>query len=538
MKTENTLKLITGSDETEAPKPVEEEVIPVERLADSSSLVKIIEMLEPIQFAGIRKQSVYHRFLKLWESHVHMKLNGTTKPFDFRQLATVSAQDFANQTIPKTVKVADFKVIGSDVIIMTARVIGHPIMFQMGKFFVFDGMRWVPIEEGEFNAFIKFASIRMQVDRMLAPDAAFLELMNKQLASMVIAKPKGMLRNILNFRNGTLEIESSGNATLREHRADDLLHYVLPYDYDPEATCPRWQSFLDEVIPEPGKQDALAEFLGSCFSDVKHEKILFLYGTGANGKSVVMEVVIGLFGSTNIVHNTLEEISDEKGYNRGNLMTALLNYSGEISDKVSPDVLKRLASREPMTGRYVRGKPFEVKDYCRSAFNGNVLPRVKEVSDGFFRRFLIVPFEVTIPMERRDPDLPAKIMTGDLPGIMNWVVSGLQRLLAAKGRFSTSEASERILAHYMEAVSHVAIFVEEFGSTHHGEINSTVLYDAYKAYCETNEFVAVNTKDFSIQLQAAKCRRIKRRSGIHYRLPDVQGAVQAPVAKTEGETAL
>lgn len=219
-------------------------------------------------------------------------------------------------------------------------------------------------------------------------------------------------------------------------------------------------------------------------------------------------------------------------------MTALLNYSGEISEKVSPDVLKRLASREPMTGRYVRGKPFEVKDYCRSAFNGNVLPKVKEASDGYFRRFLIIPFEVTIPKEHRDPDMPAKIMAEDLPGIMNWVISGLQRLLAANGRFSTSEASERILSHYMETVSHVAIFVEEFGSTHHGEIQSTVLYDAYKAFCEVNEFVAVNTKDFSIQLQAAKCERKKRRSGIHYRLPDVQGAVKALEKTSEDETSL
>lgn len=498
---------------------------PVEHFIGNPCLASVIDFLEPIQFVGIRKSSTYGRFLVRWEKHVLEKLAGSTEMFDFSEVIKASVNDFANQAELKAVRQSDYKVISTDIIMKTAEIIGHPIMFQMGHFFVFDGKRWVRFEDAELNGFIKVAGIRMRVDRMIAPDADFIQNMMKQMGSLVMTKPKGMMRNIINFNNGTLEIGFDGSTLLREHRAEDLLHYVLPYDYDPKAPYPSWQMFLDEVIPESGKQLALAEFFGSCFSDVKHEKILMLYGTGANGKSVVMEVVIGLLGKSNVVHNTLEEITDEKGYNRGNLMTALLNFSGEISERVNPDALKRLASREPMNGRYVRGKPFLVRDYCRSAFNCNVLPKVKEASDGYFRRFLIIPFEITIPEDKRDPDLPIKIVATDLPGIMNWVIDGLQRLLKSDGKFTSSAASDRIMVQYKEASINVEIFVREYCEAHRGDILSTVLYDAYKAFCLTNEYTSVNTKDFSIQLQTAKCHRFRRRDGVYYRLPEVQGQV-------------
>jgi putative DNA primase/helicase len=527
MKQEQILRAVPiDHSENVAPQYTPEaDEVPVEQFNGNHCLVRVIDFLEPIQFVGIRKSSTYGKFLVRWEKHVLEKLEGSTEMFDFSEVIKSSVKDFANQAELKAVRQSDYKVISTDIIMKTAEIIGHPIMFQMGHFFVFDGKRWIRFEDAELNGFIKVAGIRMRVDRMVAPDADFIQNMIKQMGSLVMTKPKGMMRNIINFNNGTLEIGSDGKTNLRVHRPEDLLHYVLPYDYDPTASCPSWQSFLDEVIPEIGKQSALAEFFGSCFSDVKHEKILMLYGTGANGKSVVMEVVIGLLGKSNVVHNTLEEITDEKGYNRGNLMTALLNFSGEISDRVNPDALKRLASREPMNGRYVRGKPFIVQDYCRSAFNCNVLPKVKEASDGYFRRFLIIPFEITIPEEKRNPELPFRIIESDLPGIMNWVINGLQRLLKSDGKFTTSAASERIMAQYKEASINVEIFVKDYCASHHGDIASTILYDAYKAFCITNEYTPVNTKEFSIQLQTAKCQRIRRRDGVYYRLPEVQGRV-------------
>jgi putative DNA primase/helicase len=484
-----------------------------EHLQNNAHLGRILEYLEPIEFGSVNKKSVYDTFLNNWSAHVREKLNGKQEPFDFESLSKAIKADGEQKVRDK-----DYKVIASEVILKTADLIGHRLMYQMDKFFVYNGTHWQFVSDAEMNEFIRASGIRMGIDRMLAPDADFIQRMIKQLSTTVTTPVKSMMRDIMNFQNCTLEIHSDGRVVQREHRPTDYLHYTLAYNYDPKATCPKWQQFLDEVIPEPEKQANLAEFLGSCFSNVKHEKILLLYGTGANGKSVVLVVVTDLFGKTNLVHNTLEEITDERGYFRGNLMTALLNFAGEISDKVNPDGLKKLASREPMNGRYVWGRPFEVKDYCRSAFNCNVLPKVKEASDGYFRRFLIIPFEVTIPEDRRDPELPATIIETDLPGIMNWVIAGLQRLLKNNGKFTHSPASESILKQYMESSMNVSLFVQDVIGEQKGDFQSSKLYSEYLQYCSQMEYSPVNTKEFSIQLRKAGLEHTRTKTGVVYRV--------------------
>lgn len=485
-------------------------------VCNNPNLKRVLDYVELIEFSTINKRSVYDTFLKKWSEHVNTKLSGNAEPFDINTVRKSCTVNEGCET--SKVKDKDYKVIASEVILKTADIIGHRIMFQMDKFFVFNGKHWQFIDDAELNEFIRAAGIRMNIDRMLAPDADFIQRMKKQLSTTVTVPVTSMMRNIINFQNVTLEINPDGSIVSREHRPSDHLHYVLSYDYDPMATCPKWQAFLDEVIPEPEKQANLAEFLGSCFSNIKHEKVLLLYGTGANGKSVVLVVVTDLFGKVNLVHNTLEEITDERGYYRGNLMTALLNYAGEISDKLNPDGLKKLASREPMNGRYVWGRPFEVKDYCRSAFNCNVLPKVTETSDGFFRRFLIIPFEITIPEEKRDPELPSKIIESDLPGIMNWVIAGLQRLLKNNGRFTYSPSSENILKQYMNASMNVNLFVEDTIGTDNGEYSSSKLYAEYLKYCTQMEYSPVNTKEFSNQLRRLGFERVRLKTGVVYRV--------------------
>jgi len=488
-------------------------------------LREVIEMLEPVSFNLIRRSAAYDFFLNEWQPHIQRKKEGDSTPFDFSRISTSNITAIANEEESAKAKPADYKVVVADLLLNTANLMGVPLMYQLGQHHYFDGKRWVVFQPGQLENMIAEAGIRMKAPRMLASNADFIKSVIGQIEYKVLTGHQNMKRNMMNFLNGTLDIHPDGSVTLREHRPEDLLHYVLEYDYDPSAECTRWDAFLDEVLPEKERQEAMAEFFGSIFSDIKHEKILLLYGSGANGKSVVMEVITTLLGKKNVVHKTLEELSASHGYFRGNLDKALLNFAGEISEKVNPTVLKQLASGESMNARHVREKAFIIENFCRSAFNGNVLPRVTESTYGYFRRFLIIPFDITIPENRWDRELHKKICAKDLPGIVNWMISGLQRLLASGGAFTPSEGSMRILRHYQESTMNVSLFVKEYAQENQGEFPSSVLYAAYTAFCERNEYIPVNTKDFSSQLQAAKCIRTRKRSGVTYRLPTVQATV-------------
>src|SRR3546814_128653 len=254
---------------------------------------------------------------------------------------------------------------------------------------------------------------------------------------------------VVNFQNGTLEIFEN---RFREHRSQDGFTYVLPYDYQPDAKCPKWLTFLDQVLPDKQGQQVLAEFIGSMFArEMKTEKALFMYGDGANGKSVAQEVIVSALGNEkNISSYTLEKLVADNGNARAGFMGKLANISPEIGNRLlSNDTLKRLISREPVDYRKLYKDIQESNDYGRLWFNANRLPVVKEHSEAFFRRFIIMPFNVTIPKEKRDKYLAKRIVKDELPGVFNWILKGLSRLLEQQG-FSKYDAGDKALAEYQK----------------------------------------------------------------------------------------
>src|SRR5690606_3385386 len=94
---------------------------------------------------------------------------------------------------------------------------------------------------------------------------------------------------------------------------------------------------------------------------------------------------------------SLQDLTNDNGYYRAMIANKLVNYASEISGKLEAATFKQLASGETVTARLPYGNPMQISDYARLIFNVNDLPRDVEQTDAFFRRFLIVPFDVTIP---------------------------------------------------------------------------------------------------------------------------------------------
>src|SRR5690606_21243643 len=227
------------------------------------------------------------------------------------------------------------------------------------------------------------------------------------------------------------------------------LTYVLSFEYDEEKKAPMFNKFLNEVLEEEN-QKVLAEYFAYIFVSpkvLKLEKVLILYGGGSNGKSVIYEIMNALLGSENVTNYSLENLTDNTGYYRAMISGKLLNYASEISNRIDPTIFKQIASGETITGRLPYGKPIEIDDYAKLVFNANVLPSTTETSHAFFRRFLIIHFNKTIPEEQQDRELANKIIECELSGVLNWILQGLKRLLNQKG-FSYSKPIEKALNAY------------------------------------------------------------------------------------------
>jgi putative DNA primase/helicase len=271
------------------------------------------------------------------------------------------------------------------------------------------------------------------------------------------------------------------------------MRYCLPFEYNPHATAELWSKTLNTCIPEEDKQRVLAEYFGYCFmrNTSKHrlklEKMLFLVGSGGNGKGVVFEVMKALFGDENTSDKPLHTLtkSDKSEYYLAELDGRLLNYDSEFKyNTLDAGLFKKLASGEPITARRPAGRPFTITDYPKFVINTNGLPRDVEQVKGYFRRFMIIPFEVEIPDDEQDAELDTKIKSVELSGVLNWCLAGLQRLIQQK-KFSKCESAEQTLKHFIRESDSVQMFVSEYQYTKLEGLKTHLktLYSQYGEYC-------------------------------------------------------
>jgi putative DNA primase/helicase len=375
--------------------------------------------------------------------------------------------------------------------------------------YLFNGTFWDEIDKETFQKFLGEASEQMGVAKFSARFYQFREQLFKQfLASAYLPTPESNKDTVLiNLQNGTFEISPNGTK-LRPFDRSDFITYQLPFEYNPQAEAPLFQAYLNKVLPDTERQRVLAEYLGFVFikhgsNALKEEKALILYGTGANGKSVFFEVVNALLGNDNVSSYSLQSLTNDNGYFRAKLANKLVNYASEINGNLEASIFKQLVSGEPVEARLPYGQPFILKQYAKLIFNCNELPKDVEHTNAYFRRFLIIPFDVTIPPQEQDKNLHTKIIEKELSGLFNWVLQGLNRLMEQK-KFSDCEASQQAVEQYKTDSNSVQMFLNENEykgcSTNYRLIKE--LYPEYRTFCSDDGMPPFKKSNFIKQLKA------------------------------------
>ncbi len=365
---------------------------------------------------------------------------------------------------------------------------------QNEMLYLYNGQYWVRVEDDDIKTFLGRAAIKLgyysPADAMTHgfADAAYKQF----IISSYLPVPEHN-RNVvlINLQNGTYEITAEGG-TLREHRKEDFLTYCLPFAHNPSAEAPVFEQYLKRVLPDAGSRLVLQEFHGYIFiKHLKLEKALILYGGGQNGKSVQFEITSALLGENNVATKSLGDLVDRDSGNdnRAKLKDKLVNYGSEIrSSGIDVDIFKRLVSGEPVSAREKYKTSFDLRNNCKFIFNANKLPAEIEHTEAYFRRFIIIPYDVMIPDSEKDPELHTKIISNELPGVLNWVIDGLYRLLQNKA-FSECEAANKALGTYKRESNSVAMMLEEEGyidgNTVEKEYHTSnkVIYETYRKYC-------------------------------------------------------
>jgi putative DNA primase/helicase len=196
------------------------------------------------------------------------------------------------------------------------------------------------------------------------------------------------------------------------------------------APCPLWMEFLNTVTGSNADLIGfLQRFLGySTTGHVNEHSLLFVFGTGGNGKGVFTSTVSDILGDYAIVapmemflaSNTERHPTEIARLRGARLVVASETQKGRRWDESK---IKTLTGGDKLTGRFMRGDFFDFKPTHKFLIAGNHKPSFRTVDEAIRRRFLLVPFTVSIPKKDRDPQLAEKLKA-EWPAILRWMIDG------------------------------------------------------------------------------------------------------------------
>lgn len=490
------MKLNPVFDDLYSPETIISHVEQLKRKTEAATphneiLQQLLEQVEPLDFEAL--------------AFPHVK--GLKEQLEQLPPESEQAKDIRKQMDKLKLNLKHYLVLSIENVLRLAEKNRWGLCKNQDFIYLYNGTFWNELDKETFQKFLGEAAERMGVVKFSARFYQFREQLFKQfLATAYLPTPESDKNTVLiNLQNGTFEVSPQGTK-LRPFDRSDFLTYQLPFKYDPKAKAPIFEAYLNRVLPDPERQRLLAEYLGYVF--IKHggrlklEKALILYGTGANGKSVFFEIVNALLGPENVSSYSLQELTDDTGYYRAMIANKLVNYASEISGKLQADNFKKIVSGEVIPARLPYGKPMNLTNYAKLIFNCNELPKEVERTEAYFRRFLIIPFDVTIPEHEQDKNLHAKIIENELSGVFNWVLEGLNRLLRQKG-FSECKAARQAIEEYKIESDSVQMFLneQEYKVSIQSEIPLKDMFNEYRNYCFENGFKACSLRTFADRLR-------------------------------------
>lgn len=327
-------------------------------------------------------------------------------------------------------------------------------------------------------------------------------------------------RQLLVFDNGMLDLEAvvaGGNAELEPLSPRWFSTVRLPFAFNPKARCPRFLRFLYDVLeldPESGRYRRsgdrrfrlLQEWFGyNLLGDGRFQRFVIMVGEGSNGKGVILNLLSAMLGSQNVCHVALDQLGGTFGLEP--LLGKVANICGDLNeiDAVAEGLLKRLTGEDNLTVNRKNKTAVTMAPALKLSFATNTLPRFKDKTRGIWRRLIAMPFDVVIPEEEQDEGL-ATSLEEELPGILNWALRGLRRLLE-QGRFTRCAVCEAAKVQHRQDCDPFLQFLDEcveLGPRR--RIDKRALYEVYRNWCDASRNRALAYGSF--------VRRVGRLAGV------------------------
>jgi P4 family phage/plasmid primase-like protien len=320
------------------------------------------------------------------------------------------------------------------------------------------------------------------------------------------------------------------------HSPENRSRSAYPFTFDPAATAPMFQHFLESLFEGDADQAEKIEFLQDFFGgalfgmSAKYDKYLLAKGEGANGKSTLFELVSDLFPK-----HQVQAIPPEKwdhAFTVAELVGCLLNVVADIgaeSLKDSP-TLKKVVAGDKIQAERKHQPSFAFQPIAAHAFGANPDLETRDQTVGFWRRPIVIEFNRNFEKDpAKDPEIATKILAAERAGILAWLVCGAKRLDARK-KYTTPASHARALEAWKMGSDNVRQFADEYVSpsaspdARENHAASRV-YRTYKNWALDNGYKAASSKTFKARFERAPgvTPMARQASGYVYRFCLVPG---------------
>ena len=371
-----------------------------------------------------------------------------------------------------------------------------------GEFYKFNGKAWERLSADMLKGHIysEMAANRMGESKA---SACF------RYVSNVLPVYDGMLSKtddtVILFDNGILDLKTGA---LHPHDQTLFTTNILPYSWDPKASCPQFLAFLmDAVSGDQDRVDLLQEWFGYLMTRrYDHQKIMVLLGGPRCGKGTIGRLLKLLLGEQNFAGGSLSSLASDAYLAAIRNKTAV--FIGDAQKKLAPAIvhrvteyLKAISGGDEIT--FDRKWLSSVSEPlpCRFTISANNIPSLFDDSGALASRMMVVPFDKSY-LGREDLELYARL-SAEITGIAAWSLQGLRRL-AHNGKFTEPQSSKDELEAIQETFSPLLQFLSE-ACTHEPSDHCTVqeLYDAYRAWCLREQEDLLKPKTFTAAIKDA-----------------------------------
>ena len=303
----------------------------------------------------------------------------------------------------------------------------------------------------------------------------------------------------LNCLNGVVDL---GTGQLNQRTSDDLHTKVIGTNFNPKAKCPNFYKFIKEVFGGDGELISwIQRAFGYSLTGSVQEQVLFIcYGTGANGKSTLLETISKILGDYSTNADFEMFLSNQKSDVRvmeavGELKGIRLALASEVdaSKRFNESLVKRLTGGDTLRGTKLQMGAFQFEPQHKLWFLCNHIPFARDGSHGFWRRIKILPFAQQFQGSSLDSALPDKLWA-EREGILAWMIRGaavwsneLQKTNGTTG-LGPCKAIDQSIEEYRYDNDLSARFIEDclVRDNDFGSVGARELYIAYQSWWSDN----------------------------------------------------